>query len=294
MRPYLLPLIAALAGCAESAARTPTADLGAADVAAPLADVSLADVPTVDRPTLDTPAPDRPAVDAPDAPAPDVGAPEDRPAGDVGADVSVADVPVDAGCTGPTEAVCGGACVDLRYDTRHCGRCGSACPAGRPCIGGSCTGCGGCAAGTTCCGPICTNTQTDRSNCGACGLACPAAEVCVAGACRPVEPPPPAPCTSLGDYQLADVVRFGDALGSAYSPRCVTVRAGAPLAWEGSFSAHPLTPSTRGASPNPIPATASGGRLSVTFPSAGFFPFYCGSHGTNEGAGMAGVVRVIP
>ena len=104
----------------------------------------------------------------------------------------------------------------------------------------------------------------------------------------------------------ARTVGFGGAEGSgplAYSPRCITVAAGQAVTFTGSgasaFGGHPLSPGTasagstppnpRGGSPgNPIPRTTDGMSITVTFPAAGTYPYYCELHEP----GMAGVVVV--
>ncbi len=80
----------------------------------------------------------------------------------------------------------------------------------------------------------------------------------------------------------------------SYNPNCLRVAAGQAVTFTGAFSVHPLSPGVHGspsANPpgNPIPATASGDRVAVTFPTAGVFPFFCTVHGAG---GMTGVVRV--
>ena len=102
-----------------------------------------------------------------------------------------------------------------------------------------------------------------------------------------------APCAAAGDYTTASTVRFGGALGSVYAPRCVTVRVGETVTWEGDLGGHPLSPSTRGTAASPIARVASGTSAVVTFPRAGFYPYFCEFHGTDAGLGMAGVVQVI-
>ena len=51
-------------------------------------------------------------------------------------------------------ARCAGECVDTETDTRHCGACGSVCPAGRACVRGACA----CPTGQTECGGVCLAT----------------------------------------------------------------------------------------------------------------------------------------
>jgi plastocyanin len=89
-------------------------------------------------------------------------------------------------------------------------------------------------------------------------------------------------------------IAFGGSLGHVYSPKCILINAGQTATFSGSFDTHPLTPGqymgTGGSTANPIPATASGSAdLTVTFPTAGIYPFYCGVHG---GSGMTGSVSV--
>ncbi len=99
------------------------------------------------------------------------------------------------------------------------------------------------------------------------------------------------------------VVGYGGAGGSTlfgYSPRCITVAAGQTVTFTGgtttSFGVHPLGPgingdATAGTSGNPIPRLADGTvrDVTVTFPSAGTFPYVCETHAAG---GMVGVVRV--
>ena len=83
--------------------------------------------------------------------------------------------PIDAGCAAPRR-LCGGACVDVQTDPRHCGACGAACTTlGQACVAGKCA----CAA-TTCSGR-CVNLATDPNHCGACGNDVCENEICVGG-----------------------------------------------------------------------------------------------------------------
>jgi plastocyanin len=88
-------------------------------------------------------------------------------------------------------------------------------------------------------------------------------------------------------------VSFGGAAGMAFSPPCLTVAAGQSVRFAGMFAMHPLRPGVVGetgsGAGSPIPDTTAGDAVSVTFPTAGVFPYFCGVHG---GMGMVGVVRV--
>jgi plastocyanin len=104
-----------------------------------------------------------------------------------------------------------------------------------------------------------------------------------------------APCNSAADYKSGTTtITFGGAAGLAYSPQCLSVARGTTVTFSGSFSSHPLSASTRGTSGNPIPKTSTGTSATVTFNAAGFFPYFCTVHGSDSGAGMAGVVQVTP
>lgn len=74
---------------------------------------------------------------------------------------------------------CGGLCVDTKTSAEHCGGCGLACEAGRPCESGMCA----CPMGQTLCGATCADTQNDAANCGMCGNKCMAGTPCTAGTC---------------------------------------------------------------------------------------------------------------
>jgi hypothetical protein len=70
--------------------------------------------------------------------------------------------------------------ADLRTSAANCGACGTACPAGVACGGGSCATCG---AGTIWCAGRCVSLATDPANCGGCGVACAAGTTCEGSAC---------------------------------------------------------------------------------------------------------------
>jgi plastocyanin len=103
---------------------------------------------------------------------------------------------------------------------------------------------------------------------------------------------PISPCNGESMYMEATTVMFPGS-GAQYLPNCVKVHRGASVTFSGTdFVIHPLTPGTRGTSPNPIPMTSTGTMVTVTFPDLGFFPFYCKTHGTDSGNLMSGVAWV--
>lgn len=91
-------------------------------------------------------------------------------------------------------------------------------------------------------------------------------------------------------------IGFGSALNSpafGYSPACITISAGQSVTFVGNFANHPLVPGVAtggGASANnPVQEQRSGSAdYMVSFPTAGFYPYFCDVHKPT----MAGVVRV--
>ena len=99
-----------------------------------------------------------------------------------------------------------------------------------------------------------------------------------------------APCTTEAMYVTTpSTIMFG--ADHLYTPKCLKISKAAAVTWSGTFS-HPLLPSNRGTSGNPITSTSTGTTKMFTFPNAGFFPYYCQFHGDNAGANMAGVIWV--
>ena len=67
------------------------------------------------------------------------------------------------------------------------------------------------------------------------------------------------------------------------------------MTFSGDFASHPLSPSAmRGTIPgNPIGNVSAGSAQTFTFPTPGFFAYFCPFHGTlDDGTGMAGVIWV--
>lgn len=78
---------------------------------------------------------------------------------------------------------------------------------------------------------------------------------------------------------------------------CITIRAGQAVMFMWDFAAHPLAPGVApgqtgmGTEPSPIEPQSTGELYEPVFPTAGDYPYYCTLH---HGAGMVGVVRVLP
>jgi len=98
------------------------------------------------------------------------------------------------------------------------------------------------------------------------------------------------------DFQAADAaIVFGGAAGLAYLPKCIKIKAGKKVTWNGDFTSHPLTPAPcNDASGDKITSTSTGTMTSVTFTKPGIYGYYCAIHGVPGGsaAGMNGVIVV--
>lgn len=95
-------------------------------------------------------------------------------------------------------------------------------------------------------------------------------------------------------------VQYGDPIGLAYSPKCLSVAAGQAVTFVGditrgsNFNVHPLRPggasgSDPGSSGNPIAAQNGGSTYTVVFATPGTYGYFCQAH---EGMGMYGAVQV--
>lgn len=94
---------------------------------------------------------------------------------------------------------CGGKCVNLAKNRKHCGGCGRVCRAGYRCQKGKCVR--ACPPGLTACGRRCVNLRTDFNHCGRCKRACPGDQRCAGGRCVDV-------CTdtTCGDFPCGVLV----------------------------------------------------------------------------------------
>ncbi len=86
---------------------------------------------------------------------------------------------------------CGANCTDLLTDNTNCGDCGISCPAGKFCLGGTCTVT--CSADQTSCPDGCFNINTHARHCGSCDTACPNGLICFMGRCDSPATPMPVP-----------------------------------------------------------------------------------------------------
>jgi hypothetical protein len=92
-------------------------------------------------------------------------------------------------------------------------------------------------------------------------------------------------CTSFTDLPDGGTISF---TCCAYSPKCVRIRAGQSLRFNGTFGDHPLA---QACGPADVIANAPG---PYTFTAPGRYGFYCLAHGTESGTGMAGAIDVVP
>lgn len=86
---------------------------------------------------------------------------------------------------GSTTTACGGECVDVATDRRHCGVCDRACQSGELCVRGGCTWprCGDAGERALCAG-ACVDLATDPDHCGACRSPCGGGLICRSGLCN--------------------------------------------------------------------------------------------------------------
>jgi plastocyanin len=107
-----------------------------------------------------------------------------------------------------------------------------------------------------------------------------------------------APCASESDYVSATTeISFGGTLGFNYSPACLKIPPATTVTFNGDFQTHPLIPSISRTLPGPSPivATTSTQRapdVSFTFYAPGFYGYFCGAHGDDEGDAMSGMIWV--
>jgi plastocyanin len=104
------------------------------------------------------------------------------------------------------------------------------------------------------------------------------------------------PCTSESAYATGTTVSFPTSASDfSYNPKCLKVSAGATVTFSGDFSSHPLMPSAKRGTltGNPITSTSTGTSTDFTFPTPGFYGYFCAVHDPNDtGNFMSGIIWV--
>ena len=103
------------------------------------------------------------------------------------------------------------------------------------------------------------------------------------------------PATATDHTADANVAIAFGANGFTYEPKCIKVKAGTDVTFNGMFSFHPLSAGTTGVPPTPDPnspikATSTGTTATFTMTPEGTYPYYCVAHQP----GMAGAIFVVP
>jgi plastocyanin len=172
---------------------------------------------------------------------------------------------------------------------------------------------GGACSMFVCQAPTCTdgiknNGEGDIDCGGACpmqcvnGKTCNADSDCTSGACLSNVCSVVNGCdmTTATDYTMMAPPPITFANGNfTYAPKCIKVKAGAMLTFNGNFVSHPLLggvvaggmaiPAMSGPF---VPVTSTGTTKTFTMSSVGTFPYYCVAHAVSQN--MDGVVFVVP
>jgi plastocyanin len=204
---------------------------------------------------------------------------------------------------GETDVDCGGP---------SCNGClaGEACLVPADCFSGVCTG-------AVCQPATCTDSVKNGDETGVdCGGACARCAIggpclfggdcqsgiCTAGICT--APPSVNGCdwSTATDLtgQSAVGIAFGGALGTVYSPRCIRVKAGTQVTFNGAFTFHPLlagevtggvtVPAASGTTPLPTTAVSGGTTATFAMTPAGAYGYFCTMHALLYG--MTGAIYV--
>ncbi len=211
-----------------------------------------------------------------------------------------------------TDVDCGGSCVSQ----------GKTCADGKMCLAPTDCSNGFCAPNNICFPAHCNNGSLDTTLDGGlmetdvdCGGPCPkcantlmcngnadcVSGNCISGRCRPFQNL--TPCATPGSYSTpGNTITFPGGGTPTYSVSCLRISRATNnmVTWNADsgvdFSMHPLNPSTRGTGGNPIMLTNTAiTSQAFTFTTDGFYPFFCGVHGDNNGGGtMSGVIQVVP
>jgi hypothetical protein len=116
------------------------------------------------------------------------------------------------------QIVCTAGCVDPMTDPNNCQTCGTTCPQGQSCVGGSCV----CpVAGQILCANGCVDPMTDPINCSTCGNTCVQGQSCVGGSCQC--PSGESLCLPDGGAPEAGATDAGDAAVQAVAGYCANL-----------------------------------------------------------------------
>ncbi|MEO5730000.1 MAG: plastocyanin/azurin family copper-binding protein, partial [Byssovorax sp.] len=200
--------------------------------------------------------------------------------------------------------------------------CGAVCPT-KCAVGQVCAGNGDCA-GNLCnmagkvCDPTCTDglknsTETDVDCGGPCATKCAigkscaldgdcATGLCTGGMCGQINGCDP---VSAEDHtgSAADVPISFPGVALSFTPKCIKVKLGTKVVFNGNFAGHPLQagefkggneiPAAPGTTPLPTAASGLNSGMSASFvmTPVGTYPYYCIPHGP---FGMTGAIFVVP
>lgn len=95
-------------------------------------------------------------------------------------------------------------------------------------------------------------------------------------------------CATIEDHTGVATFAVSFGTGNSYAPNCIRVSAGTVVTLPAS-AFHPLARAS--CSPAAAPALDSTGG-DYTFDTAGSYGYYCANHGSDTGAGMAGLIIV--
>ncbi len=95
----------------------------------------------------------------------------------------------------------------------------------------------------------------------------------------------PRPAVASADHVAVKLSNF------AFTPREITIRAGATVEWVDDTGRHTVEADDRSFRSTTL---VSGERFEHTFGQPGVFPYHCGFHGAAGGKNMAGVIKVVP
>lgn len=100
-------------------------------------------------------------------------------------------------------------------------------------------------------------------------------------------------CTTFDDRTAANADRKVTFKDFEYTPKCLRIKAGQTVTFDGDFVHHPLVTSC-GPSVTLMDKRTGTGPAPFVLGTAGFYGYYCLDHGNAAGAVMAGAIDVVP